>query len=74
MKITLLSFLENITVVDAVAYICLLGVALIIYYFFVRLVFGIEKRIKQNDAIIHLLSLMAKKQGISDDDIHGGTK
>lgn len=70
MKITLLSFIEDLTIPDALAYISIAGIALAIYYFFVRWVFGIEKRVKQNEAIINLLSLMAKKQGISDDDIH----
>jgi hypothetical protein len=73
MKMTLLGFLEKLTTVDMLAYSCIIVGALAIYYLFVRWVFGIEKRIKQNDAIIDLLKLIAKKQGINDDDIHNAT-
>ena len=73
MKMTLLGFIEKLSTVDILAYSCIIVGALAIYYLFVRWVFGIEKWIKQNDTMIDLLKMIAKKQGVSDDDIHNAT-
>ena len=70
---TLPGFLEKLTTIDMLAYFCIIVGALAIYYHFVRWVYGIEKRNKQTNTMIDLLKLIAKKQGISDDDIHNAT-
>ncbi len=57
---------------DTTLMIYLLGglISLLIIYFFFRWVFAVDKRVKQNDTIINLLRLLAKKSGANDDEIH----
>jgi hypothetical protein len=50
-------------------YVVAIGLGLLIIYFLFRWIFGIDKRIAQNKAIINLLSLIAKKQGATDEEI-----
>lgn len=45
-------------------------ITLIIILMICRWIFAIDKRVKQNDSIINLLKLLAKKQGATDDEIH----
>lgn len=47
------------------AYVLLAIIILIIC----RWVFAIDKRVKQNQSMINLLTLLAKKQGATDDEI-----
>lgn len=49
-------------------------VGLLIAYFLFRWVFAIDKRIKQNESIINLLTILAKKQGATNDDIKRAKK
>jgi len=44
-------------------------IALVIAYFFFRWVFSIKERVRQNDITINLLKLIAKKQGVADEEI-----
>lgn len=41
-----------------------------ITYFFLRWAFSVDKRIEQNKSIINLLTLIAKKQGATDEETH----
>ena len=47
---------------------------LLIAYFVFRWMFAIDKRIKQNESIINLLTILAKKQGATNDDIKRAKK
>jgi type II secretory pathway pseudopilin PulG len=49
-------------------------VGLLIAYFLFRWMFAIDKRIKQNESIINLLTILAKKQGATNDDIKRAKK
>jgi hypothetical protein len=49
-------------------------VGLLIAYFVFRWMFAIDKRIKQNESIINLLTILAKKQGATNDDIKRAKK
>lgn len=67
MKITLLQDQLTQTVL---VYIFLGLAALLITYFFFRWIFAITERVRQNQIIINLLVLTAKKQGATDEQIH----
>lgn len=43
--------------------------SIIIMYFLFRFIFSVDKKIKQNEEIIGLLKLIAKKQGASKEEI-----
>jgi len=47
--------------------------SLLISYYLCRWIFDIDKRVKQNESIINLLSLLAKKHGANNDEIHMAT-
>lgn len=44
-------------------------VGLILTYILVRWIFAIDKQVSQNQTIINLLIEIAKKQGVSEDEI-----
>lgn len=46
----------------------LMGITII--YFLFRWIFDVEKRTDQNQSIINLLKLIARKQGATDEEIH----
>ena len=54
-------------------YIVGIIVGLVITYFFFRWVFSINKILKQNQSIINLLTILAKKSGANNEEIHSAT-
>lgn len=46
-------------------------IGLTVSYFLFRWIFGIDKRVHQNNTIINLLIILAKKQGATNEEIHG---
>ena len=54
-------------------YIIIFIFGLLITYFFFRWLFAVDKRVNQNDSIINLLKLIAKKHGATDDEIHNAS-
>jgi hypothetical protein len=52
-----------------VFYIVFGTIALIISFFLIRWVLGIDRQIKNQKAMIALLIMMCRKQGITDDDL-----
>ena len=49
-------------------------IGIILIYFFFRWIFEIDIRVKQNESIINLLKLIAKKKGATDDEIKNATR
>ena len=57
---------------DTLLLIYLVGIIILLVaiFFAARWVFGIDERKKQNISIINLLTLIAKKHGATNDEIH----
>ena len=53
-----------------ITYACIAMIWIIISYFLFRWLLATKLRVKRNDNITDLLKLIAKKQGISDEEVN----
>ncbi len=64
---------EEITPFYVIVFLMILAAIIAITYFLYRWIFDVDKHTKQNNAIIGLLTKIAEKQGVTNEEIHSAT-
>jgi hypothetical protein len=54
-----------------VGYLIVIVLGFLISLYLLRWIFEVDKNVKQNRQIIDLLTLIARKHGVTEDELHG---